>query len=211
MFKDKIIAAFKLKYPGVNLSKTRLAAIATRIEAKIIDDESKIDGALAAMDDAYPFTEIAKDDDKIRTLEAKSNKTNPADPKKTEDPKPAADPVIDPDVPSWAQALLQSNKTLTEKLAAIEGEKTVTTLRKKAAEKLKDIPEVFWSKRALPENEEGLEAFVTEVTTDFGTFNQDRVNNGLAAVGAPKAAAGGDQKVKEATKEEVDSVVANIM
>jgi len=197
MFKEKIIAAFKLKYPGINLSKARLNAIATRIETKVIDDETKIDAALAAMDDAYPFTEIAKDDDKIRTLEAK---TKPAP--KTETPaekaaREAAEALAQPDdTPAWAKALIEQNKTLAQEMAAIKGEKVIDSMRAKATEKLKEIPATFWIKRSIPENDEALEAFVTEVTTDYSTFKQEMTNSGLSVLPTPRSGAGGHEATK---------------
>jgi hypothetical protein len=61
--KEKIIAAIKAKFPNVNLSKKRLEAIAAKIEAKVIDDETKIDAAITTYDEYNPLVDIAKHDD----------------------------------------------------------------------------------------------------------------------------------------------------
>jgi len=191
--KEKIIAAFKAKYPGVALSKPRLNAIAVRIETKVIDDETKIDAALAAMDDAYPFTEIAKEDDKVRTLEAKLKPVPPAETPAQKAARDAAEDT-DKDTPAWAKALIEQNKTLAQDLAAIKGEKIANTFKAKATELLKDVPAAFWGKRPIPEKDEDLEAFVTDVTTDYTTFKQEMTNQGLSVLSAPRTGGtGGDQ------------------
>lgn len=220
MFKDKIIAAFKLKYPGINLSKTRLAAIATKIETKVIDDETKIDAALAAMDDAYAFSDIAKEDDKVRTLEARVKA-----PKKEDDPtetaaekaareaaEAAAKIVPAPDdAPAWAKALIEQNKNLANDLAVIKGEKIANTIKGKATELLKEVPVEFWEEWTLPANEDGLTAFAEKVNTKFTSLNQQRTEAGFGLLGTPKAGTGGKGDTVKASKEEVASLVESIM
>ena len=210
MFKEKIIAAFKLKYPGINLSKTRLAAIATKIETKVIDDESKIDAALAAMDDAYGFAELAKDDDKIRTLEAKTKSKDssetPAEKAAREQQEAIDAAKASDDTPAWAKALAEQNKTIAAELALIKGEKVATTLKGKATELLKAVPVSYWGKRAIPESEEGLDAFVTEVTADYTSFKQEMTDQGLSILSAPKAA-GGDPGAAKVVSNDIKTFV----
>jgi len=218
MFKDKILAAFKLKYPGVNLSKTRLAAIATKIETKVIDDETKIDAALAAMDDAYAFTDIAKDDDRIRTLEAKiktpkKEDETPAEKLAREQAEALAKAPVDDDTPAWAKALIKQSETLASDLAAIKGEKVANTIKSKLEkELLKDVPVDFWDEWSLPTSDEALPAFAEKVTTKFAAINQQRTEQGLSAMAAPKSSTvPATGKVTPASKEEVASIVDNIM
>lgn len=220
--KEKIIAAFKVKYPGINLSKTRLAAIATKIEAKVIDDETKIDAALAAMDETYAFADIAKDDDRIRTLEGKLKDTKPA----TETPaekaareaaEAAAALESDKDTPAWAKAIIEQNKTFAQQLANIQVEKTTNTIKGKVIDSLKDkgVPVEFWEEWALPESEDALPQFTEKIVTKFEAINQQRTEQGLSALSAPKGGGAGGQDgkppVKAASKEEVEAVVNNIM
>lgn len=186
--KEKILAAIKTKFPAVNLSKARLDAIAAKIEAKVVDDESKIDAELDAYNDYNPLAETAKADDKVRGLEAKlkAPKTDPPAPK-TDDPKPE---TIPDDAPSWAKALIQQNETIAKELATIKGEKVAGTIKEKATTMLKDVPVSYWGKRALPEKEEDLEAFVTDVTTDYTAFKQEMTNQGLSILSTPKTGGG---------------------
>jgi len=202
--KEKIIAAFKVKYPGINLSKKRLDAIAAKIEAKVIDDETKIDAALAAMDEVYPFADIAKDDDKVRTLEAKLKTPageTPAQKAAREAAEAAAALETDKDTPAWAKALIEQNKTLAQDLAAIKGEKVANTIKGKATELLKEVPVSYWGKRAIPDTEEALQDFVTEVTADYATFKKEMTDQGLSVLSAPKTGTGGGDGAKAVSPE----------
>jgi hypothetical protein len=214
--KEKILARFKEKFPGVNLSKARLNAIAVKIEGKVVDDETKIDAALDELNNSglHTFAEIAKEDDRIRGIEAKLKQpaTPPnKDPKEVNDDPPKDQPPAPPDdAPAWAKSLLESNKTMAQQLAALQGEKLQNTIKDKAKAQLKDVPEVFWSKRVLPQKEEEIEAFVTDVTTDYAAFAQTQTNNGLSALGKP-AGGGGKPGNGEATKAETDAIVKELM
>jgi len=202
--KEKIISAFKVKYPGINLSKKRLEAIASKIETKVIDDETKIDAALAAMDDAYAFADIAKDDDKVRTLEAKLKTPageTPAEKAAREAAEAAAALETDKDTPAWAKALIEQNKTLAQDLAAIKGEKVANTIKGKATELLKEVPVSYWGKRAIPETEEALQDFVTEVTTDYAAFKKDMTDAGLSVLSAPRTGTGVGDAAKAVSPE----------
>ncbi|WP_018629195.1 hypothetical protein [Niabella aurantiaca] len=103
--KEKIVAAIKAKFPALNLRKTRLDAIAAKLEARV-KDETEIDAAVTDFDSLFPFADIAKQDDKIAELENKLKAPPKADPAPTptpEDPKPAPDPKPNPgeEAPAW--------------------------------------------------------------------------------------------------------------
>lgn len=201
--KEKIIAAIKAKFPTVNLSKKRLEAIAAKIEAKVIDDETKIDAAITTYDEYNPLVEIAKQDDAIRNLEGKL-KTPP----KKDEPGVPPVPVITDDTPEWAKAMIEQNKLLAAGLSALQGEKAQSTIRTKAtallSEKGKEVPVSYWGKRPLPEKEEELEAFITEVQTDYTAFKQEMTDAGLSVLPTPKStstpAPAGDKTVSPEIK-----------
>lgn len=192
--KEKILARFKAKYPAVNLSKKRLDALADKLEPKITD-ESQIDTHLDAINDAFSFDEIAKNDDKIREQAAKL-KTAATPKEKTES---VEEPEIPSDAPEWMKAFMKqqadANKSLSEKLAAFEMKERTGTIKEKIATALKgkdgkdSVPEVFWSKRQMPQKEEEIEAFVADVKTDHSTFTQTLTNHQLNQSGRPAGAA----------------------
>jgi hypothetical protein len=175
--KEKILAAIKAKFPAINLSKKRLEAIAAKIEEKVIDDESKIDAALTTYNEYNPLAEIASTDDKIRTAEKKAKESQSAakdDPKdKKDEPVVTTESVSDDPV----MAML---KEMRNELQTLKAEKAQSTIKSKAAEALKDVPEKFWNKRALPSKDDELEAFVADVTADYQEFSKDMTAKGLS-------------------------------
>jgi hypothetical protein len=212
--KDKILAAIKAKFPKVNLSKARLDAIAAKIEKEVIDDETKIDAAIDDFNKYNPIDEIAKTDDKIRDLESKVKKPAPAKKEGDDNPNPPEQETTETptDTPAWAKQLIEGNKTLAEKLAKLEGEKVANTIRGKAADQLKDIPESYWVKRALPEKEEDVETFVQDVKTDYEAFTKDLTDKGLSIpVPGSGSKSNPQDTTKKASKDEVDQVLNSII
>lgn len=178
--RDSILAKFKAKYPDVNLSKKRLDALADKLASKITD-ENEIDAKLDELNEMLPFADIAKQDDKIRDLEAKAKKT-PATPPKEKEEK---EPEEKDDTPQWAKALMQEVQTL-------KAEKVQQTIQQKVTghEKIKGIPAQFLKGKALPQKEEDIDAFVEEVANDYTAFKQELTNQGFAQTSKPVGSAG---------------------
>lgn len=194
--KEKIIAAIKRMFPNVNLSKKRLEAIAAKIEAKVIDDETKIDAAITTYDEYNPLVEIAKQDDTIRNLEGKLKP-----PTKKDEPVIPAVPVITDDTPEWAKAMIEQNKLLAAGLSALQGEKIMTTMRQKVTEKLKDVPASYWGKRVIPEKEEDMDAFIADVQADYTAFKKEMTEAGISVLSVPKSGEAPDAKATAVSPE----------
>ena len=75
--KQKIAGRLKALFPKANLSQKRIDAIADKLELKVADDadDSVIDDVVNQANDFMDFEAIAKEDDRIRTLEANLEKT----------------------------------------------------------------------------------------------------------------------------------------
>lgn len=168
--KDKIIARLKALYPGVNLSKERLNAIADKLEPKITD-ENLIDERLNDLNDIYAFSDIAKQDDRLRTAEKKQA----ADDQKQEtaEQKAAreAEGKKDDEMPAWA-------KQLSDDIAGLKAEKTQQNIKQQFAEKLKDVPAVFYKGRT-PEKQEDIETAANEVLSDWSELKQAKTELGI--------------------------------
>lgn len=202
---NQILAKLVAKYPG--LSKAFLGLLAKQMATKVTE-ESGIDAAIAELDNA-PITvqdlaaEFQREGDR-RVTDAKKEweKKNP--PKPLDPPKPD-DPIKDdPEMPAWAKTLIKSNENLQKDITALTKDKAQSTIQTKLTEKLKDkkIPSSYYAKRALPEKEEDLDAFATEIETDYTAFKQELVNEGLVT-GTP--AGGGEQSLtKSSGKEEAE-------
>ena len=179
-------------FKAQNLTQKRIDAIADRLHKRQPDltDEAEHDKAINDLNDLMPFEDIAKEDDRVRTLESKAK-----DPKPT-DPKPA-DPKPTDEEPAWFKAYRESTDA---KLSAFEKEKTQGSIKQQLAEKLKDVPQSMWSKRALPETPEAIEAFVTEVQADYKT---DFIDKGLVTITPAGGTGGASSKM---SKEQVKSL-----
>lgn len=208
--KEKIKARLKAKFSGVNLSQTRMDAIADKLAKRLTDtsEESEIDEALDDLNEIYSFSDIAKSDDRART-EAKKKAQDP--PKKEDDDEPKDDPAV----PAWAKGLIEANKSLTEKLSALESGKTLESRKSILQSKLKDAPEKVRNTyltafdRMRFENDEDFTGYIGTVETQVTELTQELSNNSLKGFGKTKVA-GGDGKT-EVAKEQVQSVVKDLM
>lgn len=160
----------KTKYAGVNLSQKRIDAIADRLHKKFPDitEEADHDAKIDDYYDEVTVKEIAKEDDRIRTLEANQKKPeqkndnqqqqqNQNDNQQQQQNDDARDKV-----PEWAKGLIATVQTLAAEKTA---QTRAATLKAKFEEK--KVPEKFWQKMKQPEKEEEFDVFVTEVAKDY--------------------------------------------
>lgn len=181
--REKILAKLLALHAG--LSKNALGLIADKL-AKKVTEESGIDQAITDFDNAIGIKDFADDlqreaDRRVTEAQKEWEKKKPTPPKA--DPPKTDDPPKPDDVPAWAKSLMDTVSTIVK--SGVQ-----TSLRSKAAELLKDVPESYWRGRALPEKEEDLQAFVDSINKDYGEFTQHLVDKGLMNTTPP--AGGGD-------------------
>lgn len=209
--KTKVIARLKALFPKANLSQKRLDALADKLANKPADDadDAAIDAVINGFNDILSIEEIAKEDDRIRTLESKSKET--LDPPKNDPPK--TDPPK-ADVPEWAQALLDSNKKLEGELEAIKSGKVVETKKATASELfaqsevLKRIPESVranWVNRIDVNSETSFEDQILGLETEYSELVQGSADNNKYA----GPAGGGSTDIK-ADQAVIDKMVSDI-
>ena len=201
------LKAFIATQAGLNLSNTRIDELSARLAPKLADDadDEAIDLIINEANFYQPFVELAKTDDTLRTLKANQKTT----------PPPAIDPAPEPeptpnDVPAWAKTLLDSNKALSDKLSALESDKKVTTIKEKAKTLLVDVSDLYWKRVPLPEKEEDLDNWVNEIKTDYTALVTATNNSNLGTGGVYRATPPNGQ-VKEASKEEVGTLLNHIL
>lgn len=188
-FKARLKA--KLLTLGVNnLTQKRLDEIAARLHKKYPDitEEKDHDEKIDEFNELQPLDELAKHDDKVRTLETQVKKGPPKkDPPSNDggtDPK-KDDPPANDDAPAWAKSLMQEVQSLRT-------EKVQGTIKSKVLEKLKDkVPDKFYGKRALPEKEDDIDGFISEIEKDWTDFKQEQVNAGLMSATPPSGGGSG--------------------
>ena len=98
--------------------------------------------------------------------------------------------------PAWAKGLVETVETLRGEIATLKGEKVTTSRKSKLAELLKDSGS--YGSRILKsfdrmkfETDDEFDAFYSEVEEDLKAYNQERADQGLAALGNPPAAGRG--------------------
>lgn len=187
---EKILAELKTKYKNLGLSETILKAKAKQL-AKAVEKEEEIENAVAGVeDDLAIFQSFA---DQNRTLAKKLEeleKGKAADPKPADpaEPKPTDPPAGD--VPEWAKALLESNKTLTENLAKIHEKEAQQTNAQKLQAKLTElkVPQSFL--KLIPadktfQNDDEIATFAAEMKANADAIAQEFGNASLGAAAKP--------------------------
>lgn len=195
VFKARLKA--KTKAAGVNLSQKRIDAYADRLHKKNPDvkEEAEHDTLIDDLDELVSFADVAKEDDRVRTIEAK-HKPKPAP--KNDDQDDESDEEDD-DEPSPSRKPKRESQTakllkqLVEKVDKLEGEKRTTSIKSKVIEKLKDkgVPEKYWQKWSLPDSEDKIDDFVTEIETGWTELKQDGNNDALGSTTKPAGGSGG--------------------
>lgn len=196
--KSKVIARLKVLFPKANLSQQRLDAIADKLAKKPADDadDTAIDAVINDFNDVLSIEDIAKGDDRTRTLEADKKKAEEiaagkkADSSKDDDKEGIK---IDDDAPAWAKAILKSNEKLTSDLEAIKSgnvQKSKLDQAKSLLEKsevFKNLDEEtkgFMLKNVELDSETPFEEQITGLEGMFGKMVQTTADTNQYAPGA---------------------------
>lgn len=203
-FKARLKA--KSKTTGANLSQKRIDAFADRLHKKFPDlkEEAEHDEMIDELDELVSFTEVAKDDDRIRTLEKKKPEpeTTPNPQPQPSDPKPAEAN----EEPAWFKVYREATDA---KINAFEKEKTQGSIKQQLNEKLKNFSDlVEWQEWQQPDTSEKVDEFVQKVTAKHEEKKQKLTEKGLVFQPAGGTRGGGNGK---ATKEEIGSLVDKIL
>lgn len=211
---EVIKARLKVLFPKANLSQKRLDAIAAKLAPMPADDadDAAVDAVVNQANDFNSFDEIAREDDRVRTLEEKAKvPTPPTPPTPADPPTPPTPPA---DVPEWAKGLVEANKALLEKVTAIETGNVLQTKKQTASqlfeksEVLKGLKEDLkprWINRIDVNSETSIEDQVKELETEYSELVQ--VNADSNQYGG--AAGGGSTNTKPDTAI-VEEIVNNL-
>lgn len=113
-------------------------------------------------------------------------------------------------VPAWAQALIESNKTITERLNKMDGDRTTATRKQQLSTIIEKLPENL--RKAYERTpvdgltDEQFNTLVGEITTEVdGIVNDTRAKG--AVFGRPAAQNGGSSSQgNELTKEQIEAI-----
>lgn len=182
---EQILAGLQQKFAGVDTAT--LTRIATK-KAEGVTDETKVNSiveGISFQDVLTSYGDFRAGDARITAVVNYEKKHNLKDGKPIENPEEKKDEKKDDkkdEVPSWAQALIDSNKSLSEKLTAYEAEKAQAQRNSQisAVAKKYGIPEFMLKDRNIPEN--------TDLDTYFKDMKQDMSNSGFKFSQAPETA-----------------------
>lgn len=182
---EQILAGLQQKFAGVDTAT--LTRIATK-KAEGVTDETKVNSiveGISFQDVLTSYGDFRAGDARITAVANYEKKHNLKDGKPIENPEEKKDEKKDDkkdEVPAWAQALIDSNKSLSEKLTAYEAEKAQAQRNSQisAVAKKYGIPEFMLKDRNIPEN--------TDLDTYFKDMKQDMSNNGFQFSKAPETA-----------------------
>lgn len=201
--KKEILEALKAKFVGV--SEAILNRIADKLAKTVIKQED-----VATAIEGVTFQQVLESYGDSRATEAQQTavtnyekKHGLKDGKKVEEPKPTEQPKPNEEtkpgkeeMPAWAKALIDSNKTLSDKLSAMEGEKIATSRKSSLEAILKNAPEKIRQRyekdfvRMTFKDDEDFNSWIGEITPDVEAITNEYQAKG-GVVTRPKAGAAG--------------------
>lgn len=184
--KGKILVALKTKYKTFGFSDKAFDGVADYL-SKTVTEEGQIEtaiggveGLLKAFQGDVDFVRNEKSglQKELDALKLKSENSNPET--KTEEKKD--------DVSAWAQTLIDSNKTLSEKLAGYEQKDAQAQRNAQILAKAKEygIPESQAKRYSIPDD--------ADLDTYFKDVKQELTNEGFEGVKAPESS---EQKMEK--------------
>lgn len=196
---EKILTAVKTKNKNFGLSETILKVLAETLE-KTVEKEEDIENAVNGLEGQMKIYQSFADQnrtlaDKLKKMEESKGNPQPENPQ-PENPAPAP---TGGEVPEWAKAIIESNKTLSESLTAMKVKETAQTNAQKLQTRLTEQKVSQSYLDLLPTitkefaNDEEIEAYVTELKVKSDAFEQ--ANNDLKISQSPKPLFG--EAVKE--------------
>jgi hypothetical protein len=211
--KAKVILRLRALFPQANLSQKRLDALADKLAKKPADDadDVAIDTVINDFNEIMSIVELAREDDRTRTLEANQKpKPNP-----TPDITPEPAPKPADDAPEWAKALIKQNEKLTTDLEAIKTG-NVTQTKKQTASDLFGKSEILkglkpelkerWLNRINVDSETSFDDQIKELESEYSELVQVNADNNYYA---PPAGGGSPSDVK-ADQAVVDKMLQGI-
>jgi hypothetical protein len=216
-YKQKILEALQAKFTGGNAGV--LNWIATQL-AKTVTDAGQVQTAVDGITQEYVSMMESYGDSRatssaqtaVKNYETnhglKDGKPAQSGEKTTSVTQPAKGGAPKEEIPSWAQTLLEQNKTLTERLDKFDTERTTTTRKSQLSQIIDKLPEKLrkpYERIALDGlKDDEFTALVSEVTTEVDGILNDMKQKG--ATFTPPAASNGGTGAK-ATDAEVDAVL----
>ena len=186
MNRELLLTKLKTKYSKLGLGEGILGAQADYL-LTLSPTEENVDSLVDGMEASLKAYQSVLD--KTRA-EAKKQENKTETEEKPDQNKGKAEDKKDNDIPAWAQALIESNKAVSEKLTAIEAEKQQLTLKDKAIAKLKElgVKESFYKLHVSSKNfqsDDEIDSFAQTIKEAEDAFVQNLNIKSLEGVTPP--------------------------
>lgn len=202
---EQILAGLQQKFAGVDTAI--LTRIATK-KAEGVTDETKVNSII----EGISFSDVLNSYGDFRAGDAsKTAVTNYEKKHNLKDGKPIETTTTikteenKDDVPAWAQALIDSNKSLLTEVSTLKQEKAQATRQEQILAKAKEygIPENY-AKRCTIKDDEDLDAY-------FKDLKQEFANDGFKGVTPPESAEEKIEKESESIAKMIDEGTKTIV
>ena len=169
---EQILAGLKTKFQGVE--DATLQRIASK-KAEGVTDEGKVNSiveGISFQDVLTSYGDFRADGAQKTAVSNYEKKHNIKDGKPIEEQKPQDPPTANPQtteqVPAWAQSLIDSNKTLSEKLAAMDAKTKADERNQQIAAVAKSfgIPEYVYKGKQIADDVD-LQPYFTDVKQEM--------------------------------------------
>lgn len=205
--KKELLVALKAKFEGVNES------ILSRIADKLAKTTTKEEDVATAVS-GVTIQQIIEGYGDSRATEAQQSavrnyeeKYGLKDGEKLQEPKPKPQEET---MPEWAKQLVEENKTLSERLGRMDGERITAERKQKLSAVFKKLPENLrkpYERMSVDKlSDEEFTNLVGEITAEVDEI-ASLVKSKGAVFGRPAAHQGGDNS-QELSKEEQEAIAA---
>lgn len=192
---EQILAGLQTKFPGADAAT--LTRIATK-KAEGVTDETKVNSIVEGisfqdvMQNYGDFRAGQAQTSSIANYEKKHGLKDGKPIEKTEETKKEEKEEKKDEVPAWAQAIIDSNKSLSEKLSTYEAREAQAQRNAQISSVAKKygIPDFMLKDRTIPEN--------TDLDTYMKDVKQEMTNAGFQFNKAPETA---EQKLEKEASE----------
>ena len=183
---EQILAGLKTKFQGVE--DATLQRIASK-KAEGVTDESKVNSiveGISFQDVLNSYGDYRADGAQKTAIKNYEQKYNIKDGKAIEEPKPTPTPAPTPqtkpteEVPAWAKALIESNKTLNERLDVMDAKAKADVRNQQIDEVAKSfgIPEFAYKGKQIAED--------ADLNKYFTDLKQEMQNSGFQFAKSPE-------------------------
>lgn len=218
-------------YPSLNLSNPKLNAIVVKISKQIADDadDDQIDETIKNFNEVFGFETVVKESKELSKLQkaakskGKETKTNDDDDDDDPDEETAEEKAAKAaaeaakkdgeKVPAWAQALIESNKKLSNQVEDFKSGQVLDTkttnarklfeeneVIKKLSKKQQDL---YFKTLDIDDEDTPIEDQITDLVETIGDFTQEKKDDEDLAGPAPTVTV----DAKKPTEAEIDAIV----